>query len=379
MRKNNLITFGFIFFIFSLVKFSFAQDTLTITTYYPSPHGVYKSLRVYPNDDTDPSAACFDKGTMYYDDSESQLYICDGTDWVATGGGGGWTDDGTVVRLTTITDNVGIGTTNPAFKLSLDSDGGILAKGTYNSGATLPAIGQGSILIWYPYKAAFRAGYAGVGTWSDAMTGVWSTAMGYSTIASADASTAMGGLTTASGAYSTAMGANSIASSFASTAMGSYTTASGPYSTAIGRSTTASGTNSIALGLGVGANTLLNNIDDSLMIGFNSDIPTLFVGPSSGIGTVGNVGIGTVNPAEKLDIGAGNIAMGYEKPFNTQAGNTATATCTGTKYVLGGGCSCSGGANYVLGSVWNGDSAWTCICSNGAGAATAYAICAQMR
>ncbi|MCR4404609.1 MAG: tail fiber domain-containing protein [Candidatus Acetothermia bacterium] len=31
--------------------------------------------------------------------------------------GGGWTDDGTVVRLTTITDRVGIGTANPAEKL----------------------------------------------------------------------------------------------------------------------------------------------------------------------------------------------------------------------------------------------------------------------
>lgn len=31
--------------------------------------------------------------------------------------GGGWTDDGTVVRLTTITDEVGIGTASPAEKL----------------------------------------------------------------------------------------------------------------------------------------------------------------------------------------------------------------------------------------------------------------------
>ena len=37
------------------------------------------------------------------------------------GGGGGWTDAGTVVRLTTITDSVGIGTTSPSAKLDVSS------------------------------------------------------------------------------------------------------------------------------------------------------------------------------------------------------------------------------------------------------------------
>lgn len=36
----------------------------------------------------------------------------------ASGGGGGWTDDGTFVRLTTNTDNVGIGTPTPGFPLN---------------------------------------------------------------------------------------------------------------------------------------------------------------------------------------------------------------------------------------------------------------------
>ena len=41
------------------------------------------------------------------------------------GSGGGWTDDGTVVRLSTGTDKVGIGVTTPAYPLDVDSTIGI--------------------------------------------------------------------------------------------------------------------------------------------------------------------------------------------------------------------------------------------------------------
>jgi hypothetical protein len=41
---------------------------------------------------------------------------------ISAGSGGGWIDDGTVVRLTTDTDKVGIGTTAPQVKLSLGTD-----------------------------------------------------------------------------------------------------------------------------------------------------------------------------------------------------------------------------------------------------------------
>ena len=41
------------------------------------------------------------------------------------------------------------------------------------------------------------------------------------------------------------------------------------------------------------------------MVGFNSNIPTLFVGPSGGTGTTGKVGIGNVtDPQAKLHIKA---------------------------------------------------------------------------
>ncbi len=40
----------------------------------------------------------------------------------AEGGGGGWSDDGSVVRLTTVTDSVGIGTANPTEKLEVSGN-----------------------------------------------------------------------------------------------------------------------------------------------------------------------------------------------------------------------------------------------------------------
>jgi hypothetical protein len=56
-------------------------------------------------------------------------------------GQGGWTDDGTVVRLTTFTDNVGIGTTTPSEKLEVDgsikANNDVVAGGSIVSGNSL--------------------------------------------------------------------------------------------------------------------------------------------------------------------------------------------------------------------------------------------------
>ncbi|HKK68956.1 MAG TPA: hypothetical protein VJ946_12115, partial [Bacteroidales bacterium] len=53
--------------------------------------------------------------------------LLDGHQWAEITGMNGWTDDGTVVRLTTNSDNVGIGTNSPAEKL--DVSGNLHASG----------------------------------------------------------------------------------------------------------------------------------------------------------------------------------------------------------------------------------------------------------
>jgi len=173
--------------------------------------------------------------------------------------GGNWTlssnlniDSNTMVVDYT-NNRVGINTATPEFRLTLDKgaatpDGGILAMGTRSSGATLSASGAGTRMIWYPRKAAFRAGYVNGTQWDDANIGDYSVAMGYSTTASGHSSTAMGGYNTASGGCSTAMGSYNTASGNCSTAMGTSTTASGSYSTVMGSSTKAQSYASLVAG-----------------------------------------------------------------------------------------------------------------------------------
>ncbi|UCD15416.1 MAG: hypothetical protein JSV34_06800, partial [Candidatus Omnitrophota bacterium] len=158
-----------------------------------------------------------------------------------------WTESGSDVYRSS--GRVSIGTATPEFKLNLDDDGGIIAKGIYYySGATLTTSGVGTRLIWYPRKAAFRAGYVSGSQWNDSNIGNYSVAMGRSTTASAAYSTALGDGTTASTVWATAMGNGTIASGSGATAMGLNTTASGSYSVAMGTGTTASGFYSLAVG-----------------------------------------------------------------------------------------------------------------------------------
>jgi len=56
----------------------FAEESITITTYYPSPYGVYKTLRLYPNTDHASGDACTNTGEMFFNDSVQQVLVCNG-------------------------------------------------------------------------------------------------------------------------------------------------------------------------------------------------------------------------------------------------------------------------------------------------------------
>ncbi len=100
---------------------------------------------------------------------------------------------------------VGIGTTSPLAKLHINGDDGTVFIGTLNKGI-IPMEGEGSRMMWYPKKAAFRAGYVLDSQWDDANIGFYSTALGCVTIASGTASTALGFHTNAEAYATVALG-----------------------------------------------------------------------------------------------------------------------------------------------------------------------------
>jgi len=265
------------------------------------------------------------------------------------------------------TKRIGIGTTTPAALLHTSGtgtgEGNLLFEGEFKSSdpGDPPAEGEGTRMMWYPDKAAFRAGRVegmqwnkdSIGNYSVAMgvntkasgsqsiaigtgtyaSGVASTAMGYHTQATNTISTAMGIMTSATEVGSTAMGYLATASGYISTAMGRETTASGFESIALGSGTTASGTSSISTGFyttasgyvstAMGYATTARSSRETVIGSLNTDyipLDSLYWNPDDrlfviGNGTYfnsrsnaltmlksGNTGLGTENPTQKLDI-----------------------------------------------------------------------------
>ncbi len=132
-------------------------------------------------------------------------------------------------------------------------DGGFTAGGEAGVGA-IPASGPGTRMMWYPGKAAFRAGQVANSFWDDVNVGLGSVAFGSFTRANGPNAVAMGSATTASGSNSTAMGSGTIATGEGSTALGIDSLASGIASLAGGVKTEATGNTSFAFGNGAKAN-----------------------------------------------------------------------------------------------------------------------------
>lgn len=62
-----------------------ADESLSITTYYPAPYGVYRVLRISPSNLSDPCQ----EGQIYYNATERKLKVCNkGGNWDSPEGGG---------------------------------------------------------------------------------------------------------------------------------------------------------------------------------------------------------------------------------------------------------------------------------------------------
>jgi hypothetical protein len=82
-----------VFFLASPVISLFAAqsnntETLTISTYYPSPYGVYRNLRLYPSNEPTNGV---DRGVLYFNNTTEQVYYYKNTTtkWVVLSGSSG--------------------------------------------------------------------------------------------------------------------------------------------------------------------------------------------------------------------------------------------------------------------------------------------------
>ena len=110
----------------------------------------------------------------------------------------------------------------------------------------------------------------------------------------------------AKGNYSVTSGMSNISQGAYSVAFGMGNKTIGAGSFALGKFLRANATNAIVIGCGTDntdAKALINNYSGTLMVGFNSKYPTLFVGTSNGATATGKIGIGNVtSPQAKLHL-----------------------------------------------------------------------------
>lgn len=118
-------------FMFSAVIACGAEESITVTTYYPSPYGVYSEMRLYPKNNP---TACDNnqRGLMYYDLADNRLKVCNGTPPYQDIGGGFWaaSPSGLNDIYYINSGNVGIGTNSPGQKLVVQAADASSSTGT---------------------------------------------------------------------------------------------------------------------------------------------------------------------------------------------------------------------------------------------------------
>jgi hypothetical protein len=141
-------------------------------------------------------------------------------------------------------------------RFRIDSAGGVVAIGQLGIGI-IPASGAGYRMMWYPFKAAFRAGGThdgGAGNyWDDANVGFYSWAGGNLTRASAFGTFAFGDQVVVSGVDGAAFGASNTVSGTAGFSTGASNRCTGFGCVAMGFTNTAGGQGAVAIGYRVTA------------------------------------------------------------------------------------------------------------------------------
>jgi hypothetical protein len=147
-------------------------------------------------------------------------------------------------------------------------------------------------------------------------------ALGMGNAVNGNNSTAIGTWCSTTGIYGTAFGRSAKAAKN-STALGWWSEANGEASYTFGRRVKSTADNAMTIGAGRSTSYLENTIQNSLMIGINGNVPTLFVSESPAIDKSGRVGIGNItNPQAKLHI-MGDVAGDASLLIETQGAGMA--------------------------------------------------------
>lgn len=118
----------------------------------------------------------------------------------------------------------------------------------------------------------------------------------------------LGNQNTASGNYSFAAGWGCQATGQTSIALGYYSKAEGLNSMALGMYAHSQNAYSITIGRGLSSTKPLSNTTSGIMLGMYSNVPTLYISPSSGENRTGKVAIGNVtSPLAKLHIAGDGV------------------------------------------------------------------------
>ncbi|MBN1782244.1 tail fiber domain-containing protein [bacterium] len=234
----------------------------------------------------DGSAPSSPGGKLY---NNGGILYWSGNELGTAGSAGGWSDIGTVVRLTTATDKVGIGLTSPAFALDVKDSLGI----------------NGTRLLYLPDQTNFTGTlYLGDGggslSHSSSVTGMYNTAFGIGALYAGST-----GYQNAASGYR-ALYANTSGSS--NTAFGSsalYTSTTGNYNTAGGSEALYSNTTG-SVNTAFGCSALYANTTGNFNTasGMNALYSNTTGGENTAIGCSADVSAGDLNNATAIGSGA---------------------------------------------------------------------------